>query len=51
MIKAVDTLVPQAVPPGSGEDAVGRGGVPLEQGGVAVGAVFLRIRRVTDKDK
>src|SRR6185436_3246155 len=30
MIKAAGTLVPQAVPPGSGEAAVGRGGVPLE---------------------
>jgi hypothetical protein len=30
MIKATDTLVPQEVPPGSGELAVGRGGVPLE---------------------
>ena len=33
MIKAADTLIPQAVPPGSGENAVGRGGVPLERGG------------------
>jgi hypothetical protein len=32
MIKAVDTLVPQPVPPGSGEAAVGRGGVPLGRG-------------------
>jgi hypothetical protein len=32
MIKAVDTLVPQEVPRGSGENAVGRGGVPLERG-------------------
>ena len=31
MIKAVDTLVPQEVPPGSGENAVGKGGVPLER--------------------
>ena len=30
MIKATETLVPQGVPPGSGEAAVGRGGVPLE---------------------
>jgi hypothetical protein len=30
MIKATETLVPQEVPPGSGEAAVGRGGVPLE---------------------
>ena len=29
MIKAVDTLIPQEVPPGSGENAVGRGGVPI----------------------
>jgi hypothetical protein len=31
MVKAVDTLVPQPVPPGSGEAAVGPGGVPLER--------------------
>src|SRR5687768_6370057 len=31
MIKAADTLVPQEVPPGSGENAVGKGGVPLER--------------------
>ena len=31
MIKAMDTLVPQAVPAGSGEEAVGRGGVPIER--------------------
>ncbi|MFN7923423.1 MAG: hypothetical protein U0Q16_25195 [Bryobacteraceae bacterium] len=31
MIKAVDTLAPQAVPPGSGEEAVGRGGIPIER--------------------
>jgi hypothetical protein len=31
MIKAVDTLVPQLVPPGSGEEAVGRGGVVIER--------------------
>ena len=29
MIKAAETLVPQEVPPGSGEGAVGRGGVAL----------------------
>ncbi|MBM3756684.1 MAG: hypothetical protein FJW38_22200 [Acidobacteria bacterium] len=29
MIKATSTLVPQDVPPGSGEEAVGRGGVPI----------------------
>jgi hypothetical protein len=29
MIKAAETLVPQPVPPGSGENAVGRGGVIL----------------------
>ena len=43
MINAADTLVPQDVPPGSGENAVGRGGVPLRRG--AGGSVFLRIRR------
>ncbi len=31
MIKATESLVPQAVPPGSGEEAVGRGGVPIER--------------------
>ncbi len=30
MIRATGMLVPQEVPPGSGENAVGRGGVPLE---------------------
>jgi len=29
MIKATSTLIPQDVPPGSGEEAVGRGGVPI----------------------
>ena len=29
MIKATGTLAPQEVPPGSGEEAVGRGGVPI----------------------
>jgi hypothetical protein len=29
MIKGTETLVPQPVPPGSGEAAVGRGGVPI----------------------
>jgi hypothetical protein len=43
MIKAADKVVPQDVPPGSGETAVGRGGVPLRRGGR--GSVFLRIRR------
>jgi hypothetical protein len=33
MMKGAETLVPQAVPPGSGEAAVGRGGVPLRRGG------------------
>ena len=32
MIKGAETLVPQPVPPGSGEAAVGRGGVPLRRG-------------------
>ena len=31
MIKATATLVPQEVPPGSGEEAVGRGGVVIER--------------------
>jgi hypothetical protein len=31
MIKATETLVPQEVPPGSGERAVGRGGVQLPE--------------------
>jgi hypothetical protein len=31
MIQATNTLVPQEVPPNSGENAVGRGGVPLER--------------------
>ena len=52
MIKAADTLVPQAVPPGSGENAVGRGGVPLERG---VGGRRVRISTNPtgndDKDK
>jgi hypothetical protein len=33
MIRAVNTLVPQEVPPGSGENAVGKGGVPISRGG------------------
>jgi hypothetical protein len=32
MIKAAETLVPQDVPPGSGENAVGKGGVPIARG-------------------
>jgi len=32
MIKAAETVIPQPVPPGSGEAAVGRGGVSLERG-------------------
>ena len=31
MIKATATLVPQEVPPGSGEETVGHGGVPIER--------------------
>ena len=31
MIKATTTLIPQEVPPGSGEEAVGRGGVAIER--------------------
>jgi hypothetical protein len=33
MIKAADTLVPQEVPPGSGENAVAKGGVPIPRRG------------------
>jgi hypothetical protein len=38
MIKAADTLVPQEVPRGSGENAVGRGGVPISRTGRGRGA-------------
>ena len=31
MVTATETLVPEEVPPGSGEEAVGGGGVPLER--------------------
>ena len=34
MIKAAETLIPQEVPPGSGENAVGKGGVPIGRGRV-----------------
>jgi hypothetical protein len=49
MIKAVDTLVPQEVPPGSGENAVGRGGVPIGRGRGRVPA--NPTGNDTDKDK
>jgi hypothetical protein len=32
MVKAAETLVPQPVPPGSGENAVGPGGIPRPRG-------------------
>ena len=48
MIKAVDTLVPQEVPPGSGENAVGKGGVPLGRGR---GGRVPTNQTGTDKDK
>ena len=44
MIKAVDTLVPQEVPPGSGEPAVGKAAFRSERG-EAGEVVFLRISR------
>ena len=51
MIKAVDTLVPQEVPPGSGENAVGRGGVPLARGGRGGRVPTNQPRNGTDKEK
>jgi hypothetical protein len=52
MITAADTLIPQNVPAGSGENAVGRGGVSLERG---VGGRRVRIATnptgTDDKDK
>jgi hypothetical protein len=49
MIKAADTLVPQEVPPGSGENAVGKGGVPIGRGGR--GGRIPTNQTGTDKDK
>jgi hypothetical protein len=52
MIKAVDTLVPQEVPPGSGELAVGKGGVPLGGRGGRGGRIpASQPGNGTDKDK
>ena len=48
MIKAVDTLVPPEVPPGSGETGLGGGAFRSEERGP--GAGFLRIRRGRDKE-
>ena len=50
MIKAAETLIPQEVPPGSGEAAVGRGGVPLERGGRG-GRIPTNQTGNADKDK
>src|SRR5215470_3405414 len=49
MIKAAETLVPQEVPPGSGENAVGKGGVPIGRGGR--GGRIPTNQTATDKDK
>jgi len=52
MNKAVDTLVPQDVPPGSGEAAVGKGGIPLGVRGGRGGRIPTNPPGiVTDKDK
>jgi hypothetical protein len=52
MIRAVDTLIPQEVPPGSGEQAVGRGGVPLgRRGGRGGGIPTDQTGNDKDKDK
>ena len=51
MIKAADTLVPQEVPPGSGENAVGKGGVPLGRGAGRGGRGPTTQTGNTDKDK
>jgi hypothetical protein len=51
MVKAVDTLVPQEVPPGSGEAAVGKGGVPLGRGGRGGRIPTNPPGNGTDKDK
>jgi hypothetical protein len=48
MIRATGTLVPQEVPPGSGEEAVGRGGIIIER---RRGARIVRIGTPDDKDK
>jgi hypothetical protein len=51
MIKAADTLVPQEVPPASGENAVGKGGVPLGRGAGRGGRGPTSQTGNTDKDK
>jgi hypothetical protein len=49
MVKAMDTLVPQEVPSGSGEAAVGRGGVPIGRG--TRGGRFPATQPADEKDK
>src|SRR5438067_6575419 len=52
MIKAAETLVPQEVPPGSGENAVGKGGVSLGRGAGRGGRIPTnQPANGTDKDK
>jgi len=51
MIKGADTLVPQEVPPGSGENAVGKGGVPLRRNGYRGGRGAPTQTGNGDKDK
>jgi hypothetical protein len=51
MIQAADTLVPQEVPPGSGENAVGKGGVPIGRGAGRSGRGPATQTGNTDKDK
>jgi hypothetical protein len=50
MIKAVNTLIPQEVPAGSGELAVGRGGVPIPRRGGRGGPIAAD-QTGNDKDK
>src|SRR5262249_24061973 len=49
MIKAVNTLVPQEVPAGSGERAVGKGGVPIDR--IRGSGRRAATQTGTDKDK
>src|SRR2546423_4439210 len=51
MIKAAETLVPQEVPPGSGENAVGKGGVSLGRGAGRRGRLSSHPTRNGEKDK
>jgi hypothetical protein len=51
MIKAAETLVPQEVPPGSGENAVGKGGVPITRGGRGGRFPTAQPGNGADKDK